>query len=74
MVFCVAFSVRKGPLGSPALMAMQQVRLVVIIGTEPDFGVSFAARLIQAAVRHVVVLLGGAARLKEDAPSYVTRE
>lgn len=48
-----------------------RVRLVVVVGGNDDCGAAFAERLLCAGVRHVVCLLGGAAALRQDAPSYL---
>lgn len=48
------------------------LRLVVVIGGE-DFGISFAERLLNAGVRHVLCLLGGLDAVLQEAPSYLSR-
>eukprot|EP00927_Polykrikos_kofoidii_P029666 TRINITY_DN25623_c0_g2_i1.p1 TRINITY_DN25623_c0_g2~~TRINITY_DN25623_c0_g2_i1.p1 ORF type:complete len:1173 (+),score=200.15 TRINITY_DN25623_c0_g2_i1:169-3687(+) len=57
----------------PREMAIPELRmrLVVIIGGRDDYGATFAVRLLNAGIRHIVCLLGGAAILKAEAPSYM---
>ncbi|CAE8657981.1 unnamed protein product [Polarella glacialis] len=56
---------------SAASTAALRLKLVVVVGGQGDFGVSFAERLLAEGVRHVVCLLGGVAALQADAPRYL---